>query len=152
MLTEISGNPFDVPREDLDRAITQAMKGAHFGPTVDFITTPPEDYKVPYRVVMVFDAAQGHTEAKLCRSDHGIKPRTGDRVRVHAALCARESPLTAVSGSVAEADGPDDPRFRRLIRQITTNRRPMNHRPSMQSVAVMSLSFPRRAPCCHARA
>ena len=121
MLTEITGNPFDVPQEDLDRAITQAMRGAHFGPTVDFITTPPEDYTVPYRVVMVFDAAQGHTEAKLCRSEPGIKPQTGDRVRVHAALCAKESPLTGVSGSIVEADGPDDPRFRRLIRQITTN-------------------------------
>ena len=121
MLTEITGNPFDVPQEDLDRAITEAMRGAHFGPTIDFITVPPEDYKVPYRVVMVFDAAQGHTEAKLCRSEHGITPQTGDRVRVHAALCAKESPLTAVSGSIAEADGPDDPRFRRLIRQITTN-------------------------------
>lgn len=121
ILTEITGNPFDVPQEDLEQAITQSMRGSHFGPTVAFITTPPEEFTSPYRVVMVFDAAQHHTESKLCRFNHGIEPQTGDRVRVHAALCANESPLTAVSGSVAEAGGPDDPSFQHLIRQITTN-------------------------------
>lgn len=121
MLTEVSGNPFDVPQEELEQAITQSMRGSHFGPTVDFITKPPDDYTSPYRVVMVFDAAPHHTEAKLCRFNHGIGPQTGDRVRVHAALCAKESPLTSVSGSIPEASGPVDPRFQHLIRQITTN-------------------------------
>ncbi len=121
ILTEVTGNPFDAPQEDLEQAITQAMTGSHFGPRVAFITTPPEDFASPYRVVMVFDAAQNHTNLKLCRFDHGIDPQTGEKVRVHAAFCANESPLTAVSGEVGDASGPGDPRFRQLIRQITVN-------------------------------
>ena len=121
ILVDVTGNPFDAPQEDLEQAITQSMTGAHFGQTIAFVTTPPEDFAVPYRVVLVFDAAQHHTELKLCRFDHGIAPQTGDKVRVHAALCANESPLTAVSGEVGEASDPGDPRFRQLIRQITVN-------------------------------
>jgi len=121
ILTEITGNPFDVPQEELDQVVVRSMKGAHFGPAVDFISTPPDEFTSPYRVVMVFDAARHHTEAKLCGLNHGIEAQPGDHVRVHAALCANESPLTAVSGSVGEADGPNDPRFQHLIRQITTN-------------------------------
>ncbi len=121
ILTEVTGNPFDAPQEDLEQAITQSMSGSHFGPRVAFVTTPPEAFSSPYRVVLVFDAAQNHTDLKLCRFDHGIAPQTGDKVRVHAALCANESPLTAVSGEVGEASDPGDPRFRQLIRQITVN-------------------------------
>ncbi len=121
ILVDVTGNPFDDPQEDLEQAITQAMTGAHFGVRVAFITTPPEDFASPYRVVMVFDAAQNHTNLKLCRFDHGIDPQTGEKVRVHAALCTNESPLTAVSGEVGEASDPGDPRFRQLIRQITVN-------------------------------
>jgi hypothetical protein len=121
ILVDVTGNPFDAPQEDLEQAITQSMTGSHFGPRVGFLTTPPEDFVVPYRVVMVFDAAQNHTDLKLCRFDHGIDPQAGEKVRVHAALCAKESPLTAVSGQVAEASGPGDPRFHQLIRQITVN-------------------------------
>ena len=50
-----------------------------------------------------------------------IQPGTGEAVRVHAALCAGESPLTGVSGRVTGAAGPTDPKFGRLISQITTN-------------------------------
>ncbi len=121
ILTEVTGNPFDAPQEDLEQAVTQSMTGSHFGPRVAFVTTPPEEFSSPYRAVLVFDAAQHHPELKLCRFDHGINPQTGDKVRVHAALCANESPLTAVSGEVGEASDPGDPRFRQLIRQITVN-------------------------------
>ncbi len=121
ILVDVTGNPFDAPQEDLEQAITQAMTGAHFGRRVAFVTTPPEDFASPYRVVLVFDAAQHHTELKLCRLDHGIDPQTVEQVRVHSALCANEKPLTGVSGSVGEARDPGDPHFRQLFRQITVN-------------------------------
>ncbi len=38
MLTEIVGNPFDVPKEEVGRAITNNMTGSHFGPKVVFTT------------------------------------------------------------------------------------------------------------------
>ena len=121
MLVEVVGNPFDAPKGDLEQAITSAMSGSHFGPHVDFMTTTPEDFRSPYRVVLVFDSARGYTESKLCRESRSIQPEAGETVRVHAALCAAESPLTGVSGRVSDVSAPDDPKFARLMAQITTN-------------------------------
>ena len=122
MLVEVVGNPFDAPNADLDRAITGAMTGSHFGPPVNFVTTKPEGFTSPYRVVLVFDDTRNYTEAKLCKEGTSIEPGSGgDRVKVHAALCAAKQPLTGVNGRVGEVTGPDDPKFRRLISQLTTN-------------------------------
>ena len=121
MLVEVVGNPFDAPKADLERSITGAMAGSHFGPRVDFVTTPPEDFRSPYRIVMVFDSEQGYTVLKLCSQTDSITPAATESVRVHTALCAAEKPLTGVSGRVADVTGPQDPKFRRMISQITTN-------------------------------
>ena len=121
MLVEVVGNPFDASKSELDQAITSAMTGSHFGPHIDFLTTRPEGFRSPYRIVLVFDSARGYTESKLCRESGSIQPESGETVRVHAALCAAESPLTGVSGRVSEVSAPDDPKFARLMAQITTN-------------------------------
>jgi len=127
MLVEVIGNPFDAPKADLERSITGAMTGSHFGPHVDFVTTPPEGFSSPYRIVMVFDSNQGYTQIKLCGQTGSIAPEPGESVRVHTALCAADKPLTGVSGRVRDVTGPDDPKFRRLIAQITTNLLPPNN-------------------------
>lgn len=71
-----------MPQAELEQAVTQSMRISHFGPTVDFTTAPPAMFTSPYRVVMGFNVASHHTEAKLYRVNHGIESRTGDRVRV----------------------------------------------------------------------
>jgi hypothetical protein len=122
MLVEVVGNPFDVAKSDLERTITDDMRGAHFGPPVNFVTAKPEGFTSPYRIVMVFDDTRGYTEAKLCKEGTSIEPGTGgEYVRIYAALCAGTQPLTGVNGRVGEVTSPDDPKFRQLIRQITTN-------------------------------
>ncbi len=121
VLVEVIGNPFDAPKGDLERAITAAMTGSHFGPHVDFVTTPPEGFRSPYRIVMVFDSTQGYTQIKLCGQTGSIAPGAGESVKVHTALCAADKPLTGLWGRVRDVSGPDDPKFRRLISQITTN-------------------------------
>lgn len=121
ILVEVFGNPFDAPQEELKQAITSAMTGSHFGPHVDFVTTVPEDFRSPYRIVMVFDSTQGYTELKLCSHTRSIQPETGMTVRVHAAFCAADGPLTGLTGRVADVSGPNDPKFRQFIAQMTTN-------------------------------
>ncbi len=121
ILVEVVGNPFDVPKADLERAITGAMTGSHLGPAVDFVTTTPEGFRSPYRIVMVFDPTQGYTPSKLCRQTQYIEPGTGEIVKAHAVLCADEKALTGTSGRVRDVASPDDPQFRQLISQITTN-------------------------------
>jgi hypothetical protein len=126
MLVEVVGNPFDAPKTDLESAITSAMTGSHFGPPVRFVTTKPEGFTSPYRIVLVFDDTRNYTEAKLCKEGTSIEPGSGGQyVRVHAALCAAEQPLTGVNGRVGGVTGavtsPDDRKFRQLISQMTTN-------------------------------
>jgi hypothetical protein len=121
ILVEVVGNPFDAPKADLERSITDAMTGSHFGPQVDFVTTPPEDFRSPYRIVMVFDSTQGYTQAKLCAQTETIQPEASESVTAHAALCAADKPLTGVTGWVSDVTGPDDPKFGRFIAQMTTN-------------------------------
>jgi hypothetical protein len=121
ILVEVVGNPFDVPKADLERAITGAMTGSHFGPAVDFVTTTPEGFRSPYRIVVVFDPTQGYTPSKLCRQTQYLEPGTGEIVKAHSVLCAGGKALTGLSGRVGDVTGPDDPQFRQLISQITTN-------------------------------
>lgn len=121
MLVEVVGNPFDAPKAELEQSITGAMTGSHFGPHVDFVTTPPEDFRSPYRIVMVFDSERNYTQQKLCSQTASITPAATESVKVHTALCAAEKPLTGVSGRVADVTGPEDPKFRQMISQITVN-------------------------------
>ncbi len=122
ILTEVMGNPFEVSKEELDRAVTRIMAGSHFGPNVAFVTEPPEDFRSPYRVVLLFDSRRGISPSALCGYDaEASPPETGGKLRVHAALCARDAPLTAVRGSVGGDVGLGDARFRKLLGQITTN-------------------------------
>lgn len=121
ILVEVVGNPFDVPKADLERAITGAMTGSHFGPAVDFVSAPPEGFRSPYRIVMVFDSTQGYTQIKLCGQTGSIAPGAGESVKVHTALCAADKPLTGLWGRVSDVTGPDDPKFRQLISRITIN-------------------------------
>ncbi len=122
MLTQVVGNPFDVPKEELESSITQVMTHSHFGPKMGFITTPPPNYASPYRVVLLFDDVKGYTTQRLCReSPDSFESKMEGRLRIHAALCANEKPLTGLSGSISGASGPDDPLFHKLIGQITVN-------------------------------
>ncbi len=122
ILIEVVGNPFEASKEELDRAVTGIMAGSHFGPNVAFVTEPPEDFRSPYRVVLLFDSRPGISSYALCRYDvEAAPPEAGGKLRVHAALCARDAPLTAVRGSVGGDVGLDDARFRKLLGQITIN-------------------------------
>ena len=98
------------------------MARSHFGPSLPFVVTPPEDFASPYRVILLFDNVQFYTTQKLCgRSPDSFEPRTNGTIRIHAALCANEKPLTSLSGHISGPSGPDDPRFNKLIGQITIN-------------------------------
>jgi hypothetical protein len=118
--TQVVGNPFDAPKEDLERTIAHVMAISHFGPHVPFVITRPENFVSPYRVILLFDNRRGYTTVKLCSQDPStFEPAWNGKLRIHAALCANEKPLTSVFGHIASADDPNDPRFRKLIGQIT---------------------------------
>ena len=121
MLTQVMGNPFQqVDRDQLNSEINGVMARSHFGPRLPFISKAPADFASPYRVVLLFDPAQAITGYQLCTYDgRPAAANPGGTVRVHAALCANEKPLSSVSGEVGGVASPSDRAFKQLIGQMT---------------------------------
>ncbi len=84
MLTEIVGNPFDVPKEEVGRAVTNNMTGSHFGPKVVFTTKASPDNPSPYRVVVLFDPAPNAQAQRLCSDPN--QPSAGGSAEAHGRL------------------------------------------------------------------
>lgn len=118
MKTEIIGNPFDGPKEDLDRAVTGGLTRSHFGPSLAFATSVSPDNRSPYRIVLVFNPTLDHTSGNICGAPDRATQARGDRIRVMAAFCSADRAVIYTRGSVAGATGPTDARFRALIRQL----------------------------------
>ncbi|MDJ0943514.1 MAG: hypothetical protein QNJ30_08620 [Kiloniellales bacterium] len=121
MLTDIRGNPFTGPKAELDKAVTETMYGAHFGPLVRFVTQAeaPQGLKSPYRVVMLFNPEETTRSKELCTGDPAPGAPTPGQVKIAAAVCSQDLLETAIWGRVAEVSGPDDAGFKALIRQMT---------------------------------
>ena len=119
MLTEITGNPFDAPKEALDETVTTAMEESHFGPELDFFTEPPEGYSSAYRVVVLFNPARSANGAKLCSDPARPQEERQGSVAVLASLCSTDTRINTAGGSLAGATGPDDPAFQHFMRQLS---------------------------------
>ncbi len=122
LTTEILGNPFaNLAQPAFDRAVTDAMRGAHFGPRTNFTTAPDDSARTVYRVRMLWNGPLGTNGSALCDGTPlvGGGPANGE-VRLIAAFCRSDRPATYLSGSVDGVSGPDDPRFVSFIRQVTT--------------------------------
>ena len=120
--TVIVGNPFDIPKDALERVIAEAMQGNHYGPRTTFTTTPSPEARADYRVVMMFDRPRAMNRQQLCgpRAELEPEPR-GDRLRLATAFCARNQLLSWVDSSIAAPASPDDPTFRNMIANAIFN-------------------------------
>jgi hypothetical protein len=122
ILTEVSGNPFEAPKAALERRVTESFEASHFGPDFPFFTEAPTGYRSPYRVVVLFSPAPHANGERLCsRPDRPRAPAAKGAVRVLASLCSSDSRISTAAGSLAGVNGPDDPAFGRLMRQVSLN-------------------------------
>ncbi len=123
MMTEIVGNPFDAPKEEVDRLVTETFRDNHFGPELDFIATPSGvatgDNREAFRVVVLFNPAAYANPARLCELPARPQEPVPDRVAVLAAFCSTDTRVTSAAGSVTGVSSPEDPAFERLIRQLS---------------------------------
>lgn len=118
MLTQVIGNPFDAPKSTVDAIVTETLEANHFGPDLPFFTEPPPDFRSTYHVVVLFNPAPGAAPSRLCGDPHQPQePRSG-RVGVLAAFCDGDYRITSAGGSIDGVEGPNDPAFRVLLRQI----------------------------------
>ena len=125
--TVVTGDPFGVGRERFDEAVTEAMYGHHFGPDMEFVTDPAEDLNRHYKVVMMFDAPLSTGGRAICDAKPELQPASATTatpppadqpVRVLAAFCRDDLPLTDIAGVMART-GVDDPAFERFVAQMT---------------------------------
>ncbi len=130
LMTDIQGNPFAMPQEEFNAAVTEAMQRAHFGPATNFTTAPNETARPGYRVRLLFNGPAASTGAMFCAGDPAIvgpSPESGN-VRLLAAFCNDASPLSYLSARVSGLEDAHDPAFRAFMRQVTTNLLPPQNR------------------------
>ena len=119
ILTEVVGNPFDAPKEEVDAAVTRSMTGATFGKMARFTTKTSPGYGSPYRVVVLLNPALGAQANRLCSDPGQPTAAWPDRIRATAAFCSGDKAITSIAGSTAKVQGPRDPAFSGLIRRMT---------------------------------
>ena len=119
ILTEVAGNPFDVPKAEVEAAVTRSMTGATFGRQASFTTEVPADYSSPYRVAILLEPALGAQANRLCRDPGQSTAAEPDRIRAMAAFCSNDKAITSIVGSTNRVRSPEDPAFSELIRRMT---------------------------------
>jgi hypothetical protein len=118
----ISGNPFpNLSQVEMQQRLLPVMQANRPRPRLTFTYAVPAELPRPdYRLVMVFDAANDLTAARVCAGQIMHKPRGPQdigRFSVFAVYCRND---LAMSQAVATtpATGPDDPRVGQLLAQL----------------------------------
>lgn len=119
LMTVIVGNPFAQPKTVVDETVVAAMQGHHMGARSRFTTTPDASAIPIYRIAIVFDPARTTDSAAVCRNAPRIGATKTDGLRLLAAFCADDLPLTSVEAMIpTRADRADDPAVLRLIADV----------------------------------
>lgn len=125
--TLIAGNPFAGPQEAVRDAVADAIGGTR--PTDQAVAA-----RAPLRVLWLFNATT-RTGPRICDRSQPLPvadtgPGNG-AVDIVATYCRGDAPQTQVWGSIDGIKGPDDPRFRDFIKQVTVSLFPPRN-PDMQ--------------------
>jgi len=127
---DVQGNPFAMPKEEFDATVTDAMQGAHFGEATNFTTTPGDSARDGYRVRLLFNGPGASSGRIVCAGEPAVvgpSPESGN-VRLLAAFCNGDYPLSYLSAHVSGIQDAHDPAFRDFMRQVTTNLFPPQNR------------------------
>ncbi len=118
----IVGNPFGGDQAAFEAAVTDAMQEHHSGQATNFTTTPGDDARPSFRVVLIFDPPQGMNAARQCREEAlavQTVPADDGQINLSGAFCSGDSARTRIRGRVSGAAGPRDQAFRELVGQVT---------------------------------
>lgn len=117
--TVIIGNPFPEPKSQADAAIVAAMQGHHPGPATRFTTTPGSSSIDVYRIAILFNPPRSTRPADICGDGSNLVSETTGDIRLMAAFCADDLPITAVDAVLMSRSGSaDDPVMRRFIANV----------------------------------
>ena len=127
---DIQGNPFAMPKEEFDATVTDAMQGAHFGQPTHFTTTPGDSARPGYRVRLLFNGPAASSGRLVCGGEPAIIGPSSEsgNVRLLAAFCNVDYPLSYLSAHVSGIRDAHEPAFRDFMRQVITNLLPPQNR------------------------
>jgi hypothetical protein len=119
ILVVVRGTAFGLDQRSLEQAIASNMQGADWGPHARFTTVPSNDVAKIFSFVMLVNGPRNATAAELCRDPSkapaAITATPAGEVRLIGGLCRYDQDMAEVTGRIDGVNGPQDPRFRRLI-------------------------------------
>lgn len=128
----VDGNPFPalVP-EEMRRRLLPVMQANRPRPRLTFTYAAPAEPQHPdYRLVLVFDAANDLTAARVCANQIRHRPTPSGYFNVFAVYCRNDAALSQVVASTT-ASSPEDPRvgqlFSGLFLVLFTDSPPIDH-------------------------
>jgi hypothetical protein len=115
----VDGNPFPgLAPDEMRRRLLPVMQANRPRPRLTFTYDAPAEPQHPdYRVVLVFDAANDLTAARVCAGQIRHKPEPSGRFSVFGVYCRNDAALSqAVATTVAAS--PEDPRTGAMLSQL----------------------------------
>ena len=115
----VAGNPFPSIRpEEMRERLLPVMQANRPRPRLTFTYAAPAETPHPdYRLVLVFDAANDLTAARVCADQIRTKPEFSGKVAVFGVYCRNDSALSQAVATTT-ASTPEDPNMGRLLGQL----------------------------------
>ena len=118
----VAGNPFpQIAPQEMQQRLLPVMQANRPRPRLTFTYAVPAELPHPdYRLVLVFDAANDLTAARVCAGEIRLKPHVPEpagRFAVFAVYCRNDEALSQTTGSTPAAS-PEDPRVGQLLSQL----------------------------------
>jgi hypothetical protein len=118
----VAGNPFpQMAPQEAERRLLPVMQANRPRPRLTFTYAVPAEWPRPdYRLVLVFDAANDLSAARVCAGEirHKVRaPESADRFRVFGVYCRNDEALSQATATTP-ATGPEDPRVGQLFSQL----------------------------------
>lgn len=121
ILTQIAGNPFNIPDSQFRSAALAYMQGQNRGTPAKFVLKPSKETLPPYRVVAVFNLEPGYNGYDVCKGPAALPrpPKRTGPVTLVMAFCYGDEVKSDANGSVENLTGITDPRFKELVNRVT---------------------------------
>ena len=115
----VDGNPFPaLAPDETRRRLLPVMQANRPRPRLTFTYAAPSEPQHPdYRLVLVFDAANDLTAARVCANQIRHKPAPSGRFAVFGVYCRNDAALSQAVASTT-ASSPEDPKAGQLLGQL----------------------------------
>jgi hypothetical protein len=129
----VDGNPFPaLAADDVRQRLLPVMQANRPRPRVTFTyDVPAEEQHPDYRMVLVFDAANDLTAARVCANQIRHRAQPSGRFDVFAVYCRNDAALSQAVATTS-ATAPEDPAVGQLFSQlflVLFSEAPPFHRP-----------------------